>query len=170
MYLAAQHVVSPGGSAGINAFHYQHGPRVWQGLPPPGIPDLDPGTLVNQSVVVEPPGNRVRSYLDVIAPDGTPTAEIRQAFIGFLSEAQSSPLPWAGVSGPCLFRISMERTLIGHWQREVVHLYDAVCRLLKEASSRTLLVEAANTLECRSASTSGLAIVSASRRPSASTR
>jgi hypothetical protein len=140
MYLTAQHVVSSDGSAGINAFHYQHGPLVWQGLPPPGIPDLEPGTLVNQSVVVEPPGNRVRSYLDVIAPDETPVAEIRQAFIGFLSEAQPTPLPWAGVSGSCFFRLSMERTLAAHWQREVALLYHAVIRFLNaDTLERTLI-------------------------------
>jgi hypothetical protein len=44
---------------------------------PPGIPDQDPGQLVEQHINLQPPGNTVRSYLDVVAPDEVFWPEIR---------------------------------------------------------------------------------------------
>ena len=128
MYLTAQNVRSPKGVEGINAFHYSHGATyAWQGLPPEGIPDKNPGTLVAETINVLPPGgNRVRSYLDVVAPDGTPWSEIRPAFIAFVSEAQRGPFPWIGVSGRVFFRIGIELALAQTWQREIAELYRAV--------------------------------------------
>ena len=126
MYLTAQHVRSLDGREGINAFHYLHGPHLWQGLPPQGIPDQNPGTLTAQAIVVEPPGNRVRSYLDVVAPDETAWSEIRTGFITFVSEAQRRPFPWLGVSGRCFLRVGLEQSLANQWHREIAELYRAV--------------------------------------------
>lgn len=126
MYLTAQRVRSPAGAEGINAFQYAHGAAVWQGLPPQGMPDQNPGTLIAQTLVVAPPGNRVRSYLDVVAPDDSSWSEIRLAFITFVSEAQRRPFPWIGVSGRAFFRIGMEKGLASPWQRELAELYRAV--------------------------------------------
>jgi hypothetical protein len=126
MYLTAQRVHSPAtGNEGINAFSYVHGPYTWQGLPPQGIPDQNPGELVVETVMVAPPGNRVRSYLDVVAPDETPWTEIRPAFMAFVSDAQRRPFPWVGIVGRCLFRLGMERGLAQRWQREIADLYRA---------------------------------------------
>jgi hypothetical protein len=126
MYLTAQRVRSPTGVEGINAFRYVHGAVVWQGLPPSGLPDEDPGTLVAQSIAVPPPGNRVRSYLDVVAPDGTPWDEILPALMTVVSEAQRGAIPWAGIAGRCFFRVSMDREIAAHWQRELGELCRAV--------------------------------------------
>ena len=126
MYITAQHVRAHAGAEGINAFHYNHGPFGWQGLPPQGIPDQNPGTLVSQRIIVPPPGNRVRSYLDIVAPDETPWSEIRPAFMTFVSEAQSTPFPWTGVYGRVVFRLGMEQALANGWQREIAELYRAV--------------------------------------------
>ena len=126
MYLTAQHVRAPAGAEGINAFHYAHGEQVaWQGLPPQGIPDQNPGALVAQTLIVPPPGNRVRSYLDVVAPDDTPWTEIRPGFITFVSEAQRRPFPWIGVAGRVFFRVGMEQALAKTWQHELAELYRA---------------------------------------------
>lgn len=127
MYLTAQHIRSPmTGHEGINAFYYQHGPHVWQGLPPLGIPDENPGELTAQTVTIAPPGNRIRSYLDLAAPDETSWPEIRPAFIAFVSEAQRRPFPWEGIFGRCFFRLGMDRALAQQWQHEVAELYRAV--------------------------------------------
>ena len=127
MYLTAQHVVSPSGQGeGINAFYYSHGPYVWEGLPPAGIPDSNPGVLVYQTVAIRQGGNHVRSYLDVVAPDETKWTEIRQSFIAFVSESQRTALPWVGVRGRCFFRIGLELGLVQRWQREIADLYRAV--------------------------------------------
>lgn len=127
MYLTAHHVLSPStGREGINAFYYSHGPYTWNGFPPPGIPDQDPGELLAQTVVIAPPGNRVRSYLDVIAPDETTWAEIRPSFMGFVGQSQRSPFPWTGTIGRCSFRLGMDAALARQWQHEVAELYRAV--------------------------------------------
>ncbi len=126
MFLSAQRVRSDGGVEGINAFHYLHGPFTWHGMPPAGVPDQNPGTLVAHTIAVAPPGNHVRSFLDVIAPDDASWSEIRPAFITFVSAAQRTPLPWAGVFGRCLFRINMDRATASRWSHEIADLYRAV--------------------------------------------
>lgn len=131
MYLTAQRVIAHGGQEGINAFHYKHGAQSWSGLPPPGIPDQDPGVLAGERIAVPPPGNRVRGYLDIVAPDDTPAGEIRQSLVMFLSRVQRAPLPWEGVVGRCLFRVGLEQALAGQWRRELAQLYRALSELLK---------------------------------------
>ncbi len=126
MYLTAQHVVSPATHQdGINAYFYVHGAYVWD-APPPGIPDANPGELMNQFTPIPPGGNRVRSYLDVVAPDETRWTDIRQGFVAFIGELQRSPLPWQGVRGRCLFRLGMEFALAQRWQLEIAELYRAI--------------------------------------------
>jgi hypothetical protein len=126
MYVVAQHVVSPSTrEEGVNAFYYQHGARTWSGAPPRSIPDEEPGTLVRQSIVIPPPGNSVRSYLDIIAPDDVTWQEIYQAFFTFVSSVQRHPFPWADSVGRCYFRVGMEVGLVNGWQREIANLYRA---------------------------------------------
>jgi hypothetical protein len=125
MYVTAHHVVAPtGGAEGINSFCYEHGPGDW-GVPPAEIPDQEPGELAYENISVPPPGNRVRSYLDVVAPDSAPWAEIRQSFLTFVTQVQRRPLPWVGVVGRCLFRIGLEGGLAADWQQEIAELYRA---------------------------------------------
>jgi hypothetical protein len=126
MYVVAQRVRAPGGAEGVNAFYYTHGPFTWEGLPPEGIPDAEPGELQGSVIKVPPPGNQVRSYLDIVAPDDTPWMEIYRAFNTFVTLSQRQTLPWVGVQGRCLFRIGLERALANHWQGEVAQLYRAV--------------------------------------------
>ncbi len=127
MYRTAHRVVDPAsGREGINAFCYEHPGVVWQGLPPEGIPDVDPGVLAAQHLELPPPGNRVRSYLDIVSPDETPAAEVRSSLLRFLSEAQGRPLPWEGVVGRCLFRLGVEADLAPDWPEELATLYRAI--------------------------------------------
>lgn len=126
MLLTAQHVLRPKAEEeGINAFYYLHGPYVWRGLPPAGIPDSNPGELMYQSLSVQPGGNRVRSFLDIVAPDETPSEEIRRSFMTFVSGNQRNPFPWVGVIGRCWFRANMELALTRIWYREIADLYHA---------------------------------------------
>ena len=126
MYLAAQRVRRPtSGEEGVNAFFYKHAGYSWDGLPPDGIPDENPGELVRSTIAVPPPGNRVRSYLDIVAPDETPWTEIRPAFVAFVSEAQAAPMPWTGVVGRCVFRAGMDAALAVGWEAELFGLYGA---------------------------------------------
>lgn len=125
MYLTSHHVVSrTTGEDGINSFLYSHGASTWR-APPPDIPDENPGILLAKSISVAPPGNDVRSYLDIVAPDEAPWNEVRIGFMAFVGSAQRGPLPWAGVSGRCYFRLGMVFALAREWQKELAVLYRA---------------------------------------------
>jgi hypothetical protein len=72
MYATA-HRVSRNGQTGVNAFLYLHG----QDFPWPedasSLPEQTPGTPTERQSISIPPGqNPVHSFLDVVAPDGTP--------------------------------------------------------------------------------------------------
>jgi hypothetical protein len=125
VYLTSQHVLSASnGSEGVNTYLYFHGACPWP-QPSAGVQDQNPGTLAAQSISIRPAGNRVRSYLDVIAPDETPWAEVRAGWIEFLGRCQRSPMPWTGQSGRCFFRLGMELGLARQWHHEVAVLYRA---------------------------------------------
>lgn len=125
MYLTSHHVVSPSsGQEGINAFLYLHGEHSWS-VRPPEIPDQNPGVLRAQSISVRPPGNEVRSYLDIVAPDETRWEEVRVGLMDFVGTCQRSQLPWASQSGKCFFRLGMELGLASQWQKELAVLYRA---------------------------------------------
>jgi hypothetical protein len=125
MYLTSQKVRPPSKQHdGVNSFLYVHGSDTWQ-VPPPDIPDRNPGRLVAQSLSVPPPGNNVRSYLDIVAPDEARWNEIRIGLMDFVGKLQRSPLPWHGVSGRCSFRLGMELGLARQWHKELAVLYRA---------------------------------------------
>lgn len=82
MYATAQHVVSSAGSAGINSFLHRHGAEFSWPADTRAVallPSERPGEEVSRHVVVPPGGNPVRSYLDLLAPDGTDVAELLSA-------------------------------------------------------------------------------------------
>ncbi len=125
MYLTSHHVLAPSSQhEGINSFLYLHGSYTWQ-EPPPGIPDQNLGTLAAQSISLRPPGNRIRSYLDIVAPDEARWDEVRIEMMDFVGKSQRNPLPWAGQSGRCYFRLGMELRLAQQWQKELAILYRA---------------------------------------------
>jgi hypothetical protein len=124
MYLTAHHVASPAKQReGINVFLYFHEGQAWELLSPPDVADRNPGVLVAQSISVAPPGNRVRSYLDIIAPDDVRWEEVHVGLSEFVGRCQSGPLPWAGESGAVYFRVGMESVVANRWQKEVATLY-----------------------------------------------
>jgi hypothetical protein len=137
MYLTAHRVESPTtGHSGINAFHYAHGRIDWE-VPPLEMPDQAPGTLVTQRLTVEPPGNRVRGYLDIVAPDDATWHEIDRGFHSFTSAARRGAFPWEGVVGRCLFRIGFDAGLARTWRRELAELYGALRSLRDTGSADT---------------------------------
>lgn len=128
MLLTAQRVRSAAGAEDVNAFCSLHGPYDWI-EPPPGIPDENPGERVNEHVRVPPGGNRVRSYLDIVAPDETPTTEILASIPRFLSALRQTPLPWVATVGRCTFRFGLELGLEGRWASEFRTLLEAAVRV-----------------------------------------
>lgn len=77
MYVTAHHVRrhpgEPREAEGINAFVHLHGPAFTLPRDARYVPDNQPGREVVdlRDVTVPPGGNEVRSWLDVVAPDGT---------------------------------------------------------------------------------------------------
>lgn len=79
MLLTAQRVVSPSTRThGINVYCFVHGPYTWPRVPDLLLPDVNPGELVQQWLQIDPGGNSIVSYLDVVAPDDVPPMELHQ--------------------------------------------------------------------------------------------
>jgi hypothetical protein len=128
MYITAMHVISPTTqNEGLNAYLYVHGKSSWEGPP---TPEDDPGSLQRKFVSVEPPGNRVRSYLDIVSPDGTSTAALRGALMQFVASGQHDQLPWHRIVGQMLFRFDVEFGLASQWRSEIVALFQKCEALL----------------------------------------
>src|SRR4051812_4485674 len=102
MRLVAQRVQSALGQQGINAFYYAHGPDVWLDKPPPEIAQ-SPGHLLNAHVEVRPPGNSVRSYLEIVAPDGVANGKIEADVVGCIDLFTERQLPLKVQSGDSTF-------------------------------------------------------------------
>jgi hypothetical protein len=120
MRLVAQRVARPSDQAsGVNAYCYLHPGRQWLDEPPL---DLGRGTLAGRLIEVAPPaGNRVRSYLEITAPDGTSDDAITQVVISgaeCLVEA-SQELPWKLVHGGTAFEFNLELGLAQNWALEL---------------------------------------------------
>ena len=118
MRLAAQRVVSPGGQEGINAFYYLHGPYTWLDEPPAQITN-NPGELVNERIVVSPPGNHVRSYLEILAADHTPSRRIARDVLDAVNLLESRPLPLNVRHGDTTFDFNAELRLAAAWRGEL---------------------------------------------------
>ena len=122
MLLIAQRVVSRQGKQGVNAYCYLHGDRLWLGDPPE---DLGEPQLANKSETVGPPGNQVRSYLDILAPDVTPTAQILRDVLDTSELASDTrPLPWRFISGDTSFTFDAVYELAMGWQEEIAELLE----------------------------------------------
>jgi hypothetical protein len=128
MLLTAQRVRSSEGKEGVNAFCYLHGAYTWDAEPPAGIPERVPGQRVNARTEIEPGGNDVRGYLDIIAPDETPTSEILAAVGPFVQRMHGTPLPWTATAGRCTFRFGLDRGLAGDWWDQLRALFIAAVR------------------------------------------
>jgi hypothetical protein len=57
------------------------------------VTEAEPGKLVDKRIEIFGPGNEVLSYLDVIAPDGTPWDEIDRALQEFRTDVTVANLP-----------------------------------------------------------------------------
>jgi hypothetical protein len=125
MYLTAQRVRHvPTGAEGINAFYYFSHVDVWNpAVRPPTIPDQDPGELVHSIITLAPPGNRVRSYLDIVARDLTPASTLRLAF-ATATNVQPTQLPFFIEVPHGWFRFGAEQAIAPMWRQEFGRLFE----------------------------------------------
>jgi hypothetical protein len=135
MYVTAHLVRTRSGDEGINGFLHHHGADfVW---PPDAadLPDTTPGAIVVRRVDLLPGANQVRAYLDVLAPDGTPRAQIAEAMAAFARDLPERRNPTVFALGAVTIRFGVERGLerIREAQREM--LAAVVLAVLDEASS-----------------------------------
>ena len=136
MYLTAHRVVSPNGAEGINAFVHLHG-RDWTQEAP--RPDQDPGELVDKSLHIEPPsGNRVHSYIDIVAPDHYSLTDLHETIQAFIAKAETRRFPVALNDPPVYLAFSLEQGLANQWADELDRLLQAVMQLLQKQESARL--------------------------------
>lgn len=134
MYLTAHHVVSNDGHEGINAFAHLHGAE----FPSPPVDEATielvaddfTGELVDEETEVRPGGNAVRSYLDVVTPDHTDPAMIRDALDEFASSLEAGMPPIRRVIGGVGVRVGMNLGLRSRRAEEFAALRERVLRLL----------------------------------------
>lgn len=82
-------------------YQYLHGPYVWHRLPDEFLPERNPGELVAQWIQLPPGGNRVISFLDVVAPDEMGNADLHQRLASMKHWLQPSGNPTAAYWDPC---------------------------------------------------------------------
>jgi hypothetical protein len=107
MYATA-HRVSRNGQTGINAFLYLHGRDFPWPEDASSLPDTEPGMPTDRQSISVPPGNNpVHSYLDVVAPDGTPRSSILEASRLFRQDVSERSNPALFVFGQVTLRFGV---------------------------------------------------------------
>jgi hypothetical protein len=125
MKLVAQRLVSPDGREGVNAFGYWHGGLWWTRLPPPNALSIAGASLI---AVAPTAGHRVRSYIDVLAPDAIEASELHEGIMAFADAlaTQGGHLPIVGTFGRVSTTFGTETSLIPRWYDELQELANAV--------------------------------------------
>lgn len=122
MRITAQRVVR-GTDEGINAFVYWHGRDIETDDPAAQL-DRDDGTLQVRLIEVEPGGNRVRSYVDVVVPDQATVPQIDAVLDSFLHVPVPSALPATWRKGSAVARFACDEALAPVWRRELGELLE----------------------------------------------
>jgi hypothetical protein len=107
MYIAV-HLVKRGAEEGINAFLHEHPAAFPWPANAADLADSNPGKVVDRRIDLQPGGNKVRAYLDILAPNGTSVADIRSALreLRRVLDRQRNPTTFA--VGQITFRFGVE--------------------------------------------------------------
>lgn len=100
MYATAHHVVSPAGKEAVHAFLHVHGEDFPWPADPWNLPERAPGKVHWENTTLPPGGNRLRSYLDVLAPDVVTARELDAALTALWAELAAEGLGPQGPQGP----------------------------------------------------------------------
>lgn len=121
MYLTAHRVVSPqSASEAIHAFYRVH-EDAWAGLD--ADPEHVPSHLVRETRILPGWGHRVRSYLDLIAPDRTSPGLVVADFEAFLHGDAPREFPCEFLGTTTRIRLGVERLLAASWRAEAQLLF-----------------------------------------------
>lgn len=137
MYATAHRVLSLSGQTGINTFVHFHGAEYLWPAEPWRLPETEPGTLSREQVEVRVGGNRVRSYLDILAPDGTPRGELDIAltdlWLELIADESGAAAPVGPMPNPVVYhrgavvlRFGVEADLIPHRAQEMAELRERI--------------------------------------------
>lgn len=142
MYLTTHRVSSPAGKEGINAFLYRHGeveaslPRIdWSHPDLPRIVEECPGTLSSSAIEVPAGGNRVRSFLDIVAPDSTGAARIESALDQFEGALTLERLGMAYHFSEVAVRFNVEADLSGQALQQFQQLRASALHLIRNPAN-----------------------------------
>jgi hypothetical protein len=142
MYVTAHRASDEGtGASGINAFLYLQGGlahRVtgdWTGDDVDRVTFHEPGTLAKQQAALDPGGNLVISYLDVIAPDGTAATRIAAALDAFAAVIGTDEIPVFRVIDHIAIRFSLGLRLDDVQADEYENLSKAIRAILRSSAS-----------------------------------
>jgi hypothetical protein len=124
MRLSAQRVMAADGHLGVNAFCYLHGPVVWLDRPPTEI-TKSRGQLVNSLIEIRPGGNKVLSYLDIVAPDDTPSRRLYGEIIDSIDLVHERALPLWIQSNEVTFEFNVDPRLALGWREGLAALLRA---------------------------------------------
>jgi len=136
-YITAQRVRSQKtGREAIHAFLHESGHLDWSQSPEALFRsiDQDAGVLIDKKVSpILQGGNEVLSYLDILAPEGTPRSvmiEILDAFYG----VEARPGPLVLIAEGVMARVSVRRDRLENWRAEIEDLSRAIEDLLRKAT------------------------------------
>ena len=138
MYATAHRVRSPS-KEGINAFLSLHQPPSqgdaidWDAPSVQQVAEQHPGILTESDWDLRPGGNTVRSYLDVVARDGTKVEAIRAALDAFEQQLADVPLPFTCT----LNRIGMRFGAVFALEHERLEEFQALRNRLLRLLERT---------------------------------
>lgn len=141
MYASALRVVHPHLGERVNTFLHRHGAAFPWPSEAWGLPETEPGQLFSVgSDNVPAGGNRVRVYMDVLAPDGTNNDTINVALTGMWLELVADeataelgvhiPNPAVYIREPVTIRFGVDPSLLPGRAVEFSELMQAVQAML----------------------------------------
>ena len=132
MYVTAHRVRDDRGNEAIHAFLHEHGDVDW----PANVahwPETYPGRLVEKDTRLPLGGSSVRSYLDVLGPDGTPRSDLRAAVSALRDDLDERVNPTVLLVGKVTLRFGVELALADLRKQELDALGAAVNELLSRS-------------------------------------
>jgi hypothetical protein len=131
MYATAHRVLSArNGREGVNAFLHIHGAGFPWPINAALLPEIHPGRLEDEIIGVKPGGNRVRAYLDVLAPDPFPAKLLFQVLNQLLQKLPDLDTPLVYTHSGVTIRFGVETGLLARKTEEFQELMDTLRLLL----------------------------------------